>query len=179
MACNTQHQSGLVVFWGFVFGCWVFLTALVAHRQDAACTDLVSWCSIVYLLHDKGILNTAPKATRLLQWNPSSETLAGCSQFSWIPHNLPVLSPRIPALLLSLGDIPELIELCGSSGERPLEGDECVPNWICFLYQFGLSAGLTAMLGCGCALPEINENCSSETESRFQSFLSALKLLTV
>lgn len=44
---------------------------------------------------------------------------------------------------------------------------------------FVFPTGLTVMLGCSCVVPEINESCSSETESRFWSFLSAVKLLAV
>lgn len=50
------------------------------------------------------------------------------------------------------------------------------PEWVCFLSWFVLSVGLTVMLGCSSAGPEINENWRFETESRFQSFLSALRL---
>lgn len=39
-----------------------------------------------------------------------------------------------------------------------------------------LSVGFTVMLGCSSAGLEINENCRFETESRFQSFLSVLRL---
>lgn len=104
-------------------------------------------------------------------------TLIGCSPFSWISWIFPVPRPKMTVPILF--QIPQLAELWGSSGERLFEGDECAQKCICFLSRFVLSAGLTVMLGCSCVLLEINENCSSETESRFQSFPSALKLLTV